>query len=318
MLQNLLEARKHTRVGIKENKKEIEKILEINGDKKKVNELAMLNNVLDKRQLAYKICANSVAATTPIPCKIDGKFIYKTIEEISKGDWERINEEQEVSTPIDNIEVWSDKGFTKPKFVMRHYTNEILNRIITDLGVVICTNDHSLLKPNGDEVKPSECRIGDELMHKECDLELYNYNIFIKAPKDDKSEFFKCSTEIESSKIFNLLRKNGYNVKIEYINNEYIMEYSKLILIVSNKIKKIEDVKISQYVYDIETENHHFAAGVGNMIVHNSMYGSWGVKKGYLPFLAGAMATTFMGRTNIEVVAKTIVEEYRGELVYGD
>jgi DNA polymerase elongation subunit (family B) len=107
MLQNLLDARKHTRVGIKENKKEIEKILQINGDKKKVNELAMLNNVLDKRQLAYKICANS-------------------------------------------------------------------------------------------------------------------------------------------------------------------------------------------------------------------MYGSWGVKKGYLPFMPGAMATTFMGRTNIEVVAKTIVEEYKGELVYGD
>ena len=107
MLQNLLDARKNTRVGIKENKKEIEKILEKKGDKKKVNELAMMNNVLDKRQLAYKICANS-------------------------------------------------------------------------------------------------------------------------------------------------------------------------------------------------------------------MYGSWGVRKGYLPFMPGAMVTCFMGRTNIEVVAKTIVEEYRGELVYGD
>ena len=107
MLQYLLDARKNTRVGIKENKKEIEKILEINGDKTKVNELIMMNNILDKRQLAYKICSNS-------------------------------------------------------------------------------------------------------------------------------------------------------------------------------------------------------------------MYGSWGVKKGYLPFMPGAMSCTYMGRTNIEVVAKTIVEEYKGELVYGD
>ena len=317
MLQNLLDARKHTRVGIKDNKKEIEKLLDKNGDKMKINELAMMNNVLDKRQLAYKICANSVASTTPIPCKIDGMFIYKTIEEISKGDWERINEEQEVSTPIDNIEVWSDKGFTKPKFVMRHYTNEILKRIVTDFGIVICTNDHSLLKPDGREIKPSECKIGDELLHKECNLILKYYDYSLEEILE--GEFYKCSSEIESAMIFNLLRKSGYNVKIDFINNEYILEYSKSELNnTNNKIKKIEDVNTPQYVYDIETENHHFAAGVGNMIVHNSMYGSWGVRRGYLPFMPGAMATCFMGRTNIEIVAKTIVEEYKGELVYGD
>jgi len=50
----------------------------------------------------------------------------------------------------------------------------------------------------------------------------------------------------------------------------------------------------------------------------NSMYGSMGVKRGYLPFMCGAMCVTFMGRTNIEVVAKTIPEKYGGELVYGD
>ena len=50
----------------------------------------------------------------------------------------------------------------------------------------------------------------------------------------------------------------------------------------------------------------------------NSMYGALGVKKGYLPFMTGAMAVTYMGRTNIEIVAKTIPEKYGGELVYGD
>ena len=50
----------------------------------------------------------------------------------------------------------------------------------------------------------------------------------------------------------------------------------------------------------------------------NSMYGSMGVKRGYLPFMAGAMCTCYMGRTNIEIVAKTIPEKYGGELVYGD
>jgi len=50
----------------------------------------------------------------------------------------------------------------------------------------------------------------------------------------------------------------------------------------------------------------------------NSMYGAMGVKKGYLPFMPGAMCTTYKGRCNIEIVAKTIPEKYGGQLVYGD
>ena len=50
----------------------------------------------------------------------------------------------------------------------------------------------------------------------------------------------------------------------------------------------------------------------------NSMYGAMGVKKGYLPFMPGAMCTTYMGRQNIEVVAKVIPEKYGGQLIYGD
>jgi DNA polymerase elongation subunit (family B) len=50
----------------------------------------------------------------------------------------------------------------------------------------------------------------------------------------------------------------------------------------------------------------------------NSMYGAMGARKGYLPFMPGAMCTTYMGRTNIEIVAKVIPEKYKGELVYGD
>ena len=37
-----------------------------------------------------------------------------------------------------------------------------------------------------------------------------------------------------------------------------------------NAIKKINEVKYEGYVYDLTTENHHFAAGIGNLIVHNT------------------------------------------------
>ena len=35
-------------------------------------------------------------------------------------------------------------------------------------------------------------------------------------------------------------------------------------------IKKLHEIEYSGYVYDLTTENHHFAAGVGNLIVHNT------------------------------------------------
>jgi DNA polymerase elongation subunit (family B) len=35
-------------------------------------------------------------------------------------------------------------------------------------------------------------------------------------------------------------------------------------------IKKIHEINYEGFVYDLTTENHHFAAGVGNMIVHNT------------------------------------------------
>jgi DNA polymerase elongation subunit (family B) len=50
----------------------------------------------------------------------------------------------------------------------------------------------------------------------------------------------------------------------------------------------------------------------------NSMYGSMGVKKGYLPFLPGAMCTTARGRQSIEKAASIIKGYHNGELIYGD
>jgi len=38
----------------------------------------------------------------------------------------------------------------------------------------------------------------------------------------------------------------------------------------ANAIKKIMEIEYNDYVYDLTTNNHHFAAGIGNMIVHNT------------------------------------------------
>jgi DNA polymerase elongation subunit (family B) len=50
----------------------------------------------------------------------------------------------------------------------------------------------------------------------------------------------------------------------------------------------------------------------------NSMYGGYGVKRGYLPFMTGAMCVTAKGRQSIEKASKFLVENYGAKLIYGD
>lgn len=128
-------------------------------------------SVLDARQLAVKVSANSVRADTPIPCMINNKFYYKTIEQLGKyGTWKDDSDGNQVAEPIDNLKVWSDVGFTKVKYVFRHETAEKLKRVLTHTGCVDVTEDHSLLDVDGNEVTTKELSIGDDLMHEQVPL----------------------------------------------------------------------------------------------------------------------------------------------------
>jgi DNA polymerase elongation subunit (family B) len=75
--------------------------------------------------------------------------------------------------------------------------------------------------------------------------------------------------------------------------------------------KKMKSASPEQkIVYDKEQLAYKVAA--------NSMYGAMGVRRGYLPFMPGAMCITYSGRKSIEKTAKLIVEKWGGELIYGD
>ena len=93
-------------------------------------------------------------------------------------------------------------------------------------------------------------------------------------------------------------------------NTRKIIKDNKNKLEILNDEKEIDNIKRLNNVLDKRQLAYKVSA--------NSMYGAMGVKKGYLPFMPGAMVTTYMGRVNIELVAKTIPEKYGGQLVYGD
>jgi DNA polymerase elongation subunit (family B) len=78
-----------------------------------------------------------------------------------------------------------------------------------------------------------------------------------------------------SATLIYLLAKNlGYSVSI---NTRLDKQDIYRITVTTKKqrknpiaIKKLNEIQYSGFVYDLTTENHHFAAGVGNLIVHNT------------------------------------------------
>lgn len=80
--------------------------------------------------------------------------------------------------------------------------------------------------------------------------------------------------KIMSQGLYFLYKSLGYNVSLNIRNDKmkvYSLGFTKNNQTKNpNIVKKIMELGITEeYVYDIETENHHLQAGVGQMIVHN-------------------------------------------------
>ena len=453
ILQNLLDARKNTRVDIKKNKKIIEELsLDLTEENKiKINDLKILNAVLDKRQLAYKVSCNSaygsygvqkgylpfmpgaicttymgrtnieivantiqekyggslvygdsVTGDTPILCKINNKIVYRTIDNLPHFGWNKYRDEKEDADP-DNIEVWTENGFTKIKKIIRHKTKKELFRVLTHTGIVDVTEDHGLLDSNANKISPKEIKVGSELLTSDLPIDCeYTFtgidvnlafimglfyadgscgcyertngqkastwalnnadrkllekceSILNNSKKDTKYELdtlsFKILETMKSSHVLKLVPtgkgivtfveiwrelfydKEKYKkvpdeilwsskeVRQSFLDGYYAGDGDKdkhgyyrfdnkgkigasgLYFLASslgynvsinirkdkpsvyrltctkspqrkkeNAVKKIEFLgNTEQYVYDLETENHHFSAGIGRLIVHNT------------------------------------------------
>lgn len=89
------------------------------------------------------------------------------------------------------------------------------------------------------------------------------------------SKYFYIDGKIGAHGLYFLCKSLGYNVSINHNidkPNTYILtltrEHQQNNPDTIKKIFKLEDR--DQYVYDLETENHHFQAGIGRLIVHNT------------------------------------------------
>lgn len=356
---------------------------------------------------------DSVTGDTPLLLRNpDGQVEIKTINDISQTEWEptgSYHDDKEYSRT--QFEVWTDKGWTAIKHVMRHKTTKRMFRVLTHTGCVDVTEDHSLLNQFAEKITPAECEVGQELLHSfplfeastpsdlstdlasqnnlgvsndeayvmglfwadgNCGIYTKNreepvwcivntnrgyldkaYNILqntypdvafsiytshdghdsplaqhklqakggkevvrplvdkyrslfydnmkqkkippliLNASHDVRKRFFEgfydgdgaktlgckfdVADKIGTMGLFYLCKSLGYQVSINHVPKQprvyrlTLTQSSGKPQLTPNVIKEIIDLGVTeQYVYDLETENHHFHAGVGQMIVHNT------------------------------------------------
>jgi len=248
---------------------------------------------------AEYVYGDSVAGITPVYVRIDGQYLdimhvkdlatrYGELNDDGRPAWRMCREPgkqtKEVCEMGENVETWTEKGWTKLRRVIRHVLapHKKMIRVQTPGGWVDVTDDHSLLLKNGKEISPRDINLWTELLHHDLDLstcEFMKTRNYMSAQQYLDEYISHVNTVIvkncvDAAYVYLFLKSRGYYVKQKtYGTNQisHLISYQKTPFEEMEIVRDIETIaNYSGYVYDLTTENHHFAAGVGNMIVHNT------------------------------------------------
>lgn len=230
---------------------------------------------------------------------------WVSYNEFKCNDSNRKEKEQTLSDYL----IWTSDGWSKINRVIRHKTTKKMYRITTRLGYVDVTEDHSLLDVNKKIIKPTQCIIGTELLHgfitdfstkcmydQKSKWDMKNIIHDLLDGYIDKIPYEILNNTVDQRMIFIQLlmenTQNNYNLSKlfyqslyyllksveKYMNTDKCMDKffgNNKILLNSDKndIIQIDFLGIindREFVYDIETEEGNFQAGVGQLIVKNT------------------------------------------------
>jgi DNA polymerase elongation subunit (family B) len=224
--------------------------------------------VLTKAEYVY---GDSVANYTPVYVRTaDGTLDICTIESLAEKygterGWVKCEEPgkqtKEFCEMREGIQTWTDKRWTRLHRVIRHTLapHKKMVRVVTHTGLVDVTDDHSLLREDGTEISPKEVKVGDSLLH--C-------KIPIKEKIPHIRNGMEYDTQLAAAKVYIHLQHS--KMITETIGGKYKLVNRPLTALYSNRVLGVRSIEYEGYVYDLTTDNHHFAAGIGNIIVHNT------------------------------------------------
>jgi DNA polymerase elongation subunit (family B) len=216
--------------------------------------IGFVNKYVEEEYGADVVYGDSVTRDTPILARLGDLTYYTSIDHLPVMGEKMISSDKEYFTPAIGLEVWSDKGFTPVKEIVRHKTSKNIYRITTRTGMVKVTEDHSLLTYQGKLISPKNVKIGMKLLSA-------------KLPSDHL-KFVKSNYRDVDSAI-RYYHDDSYSMDIE--DGSVIMSHHQVPIDEEDVVIKVENLgSYNDYVYDLETSNHHFAAGVGRLVVHNT------------------------------------------------
>ena len=249
----------------------------------------------------YKVWyGDSCLGHTPVLIKVNGKTKYVEIkdlqyitnttnEQTTEQTTEQItntsNDKQYFDLKDKSIEVWSDKGWTQVKSLMKHKTNKRIYRVITHSGMVDVTEDHSLINVYGNVIKPTQMTVGTILWHKNLPPTESSNKVesdIIIPMNSEQVISMRYNTQLESAIAYQKAYHERYNIEINVVNSaltggvvcvvyELIFSRNFKNTHLSNVVRDIIPLGVlDEPVFDIETENHHFSAGIGRLVIHNT------------------------------------------------
>ena len=229
--------------------------------------------VLTKAEYVY---GDSVASYTPVYVRSGEDFDICTIESLAQKygtvrGWAKCEEPgkqtKEFCEMRPGVETWTEKGWTKLHRVIRHAlaSHKKMVRVLTHTGVVDVTDDHSLLREDGTEISPKEVSVGDLLLHSSLPFEYWKQGGDIIHSKLFDTQLEAAVAVAQCPHVVAIVETVfGYKTTYCVINKSPVCGQS------TNAIQSIREIAYEGHVYDLTTENHHFAAGIGNLIVHNT------------------------------------------------
>ena len=227
-------------------------------------------------QLVY---GDSVTGDEPLLLRDkNGEIKIKTIESLCKEEdyfdykhfkfWD-MSLEYKLQAQTE-YEVWTSKGWSKIKRVIKHKCNKKIYRVWTPKGVVDVTEDHSLLDKNLKQIKPENLKeFKTELSHTYPNVKKYN----CLAISGDHWSF---SDKLSAAKMYYSAKKYNLNVYIKKDENKIQLYKDVIDKIDADDIHKVNHVEFlrksveGEFVYDLETEYSIFQCGVGEIQVKNT------------------------------------------------
>lgn len=237
------------------------------------------------RANAEYIYGDSVTPDTPLLLrnKETGMIEFKQIDDLSNEKWrsydgfksKESNRREKQQNNVDNYEIYTSKGWSNIKRVIRHKTIKKMYRITTHTGMVDVTEDHSLLSDKNEILKPTDVKKGMKLLHnypifEKRDIKLKNImeyigNIDNKSIKEKEAFIWGFFYGDGSCGKYDCSSGVKYSWCLNQKNIETCILLQSLLMEVYNETFKINDTINSSNVYKIVPNN-------GNIKKYVEMY----------------------------------------------